>query len=127
MGSLRRIWDSRKSRLLTVRQLSGTTLHRMTQPNTTTDENPYAVSLTCQGDVDVRKPDFGREHLAQLIRTYMAGGSSAQQFRTEISPYDADEPDDKSTTWVAEQMGMLIYENSDDTAAWPRERWNFAQ
>lgn len=99
----------------------------MTQPNATNDENPYAVSLTCQGDVDVRKPIFGREHLAQRIRMYLAGISSAQQFRTEISPYDADEPGDKSTTWAAEQMVMLIYENSDDPATWPRERWNFAQ
>lgn len=99
----------------------------MSQPDATTDENPYAVSLTCQGDVDTRRPVFGREHLAQLIRNYLAGVSSAEQFRKAISPYDDDEPDDKSTTWAAEQMGMLIYENSDDPATWPKQGWNFAQ
>ena len=95
--------------------------------DTTTGQNPYAVAPTCQGAIDIQKPVFGRQHLAQLIRTYLAGGSSAQQFRTAIAPYDADETDDKSTTWAAEQMGMLIYENSDGPATWPGERWDFLQ
>ncbi len=99
----------------------------MTQPDTTTDENPYAVSLTCQGDVDIRKPVFGRQHLAQLIRTYVAGVSSAQQFLSAIAPYNNDSADDKTTNWVAEQMELLIDRNSDDSATWPQERWNFVQ
>ena len=56
----------------------------MSQPNTTTDENPYAVSQTCQGGVDIRKPIFGREHLAQRIRMYLAGISSAQDKRSTM-------------------------------------------
>jgi len=101
----------------------------MTQPSFDDHNNPYSVSKTCQGDVDIRKITYGRSHLYQEIRAYTTGQISAIQFSINIAPYsdDDDVAGDKTTLWVAEQLDMLIDRNSDTPTEWPRERWNFVQ
>ncbi len=104
-------------------------LDAMTNSNLDDDTNPYCVAETCQGNVDIRKISFGREHLSQQIRSYIAGEISAIHFLVNIAPYsdDDDVAGDRTTNWVAEQFDTLIDRNSDNPAAWPHERWNFVQ